>query len=324
MYDYMKNKVHGTYKGVAEKVLPVLTESQFDEKGVLTPEEFVTAGDQLTYKCPTWSWHAGDRTPWEYLPEDKQFLITRNVPCPKRCAEVQDDLVEEQVEATGDDEGWCNTMSKAALAETNNSSQVMGNADDDIPTMDISVNSEAKPVAEEIPTMEEINKKDPATTEPKNSDSNIPNMDDFEDNGILDEDEDGVDDFEEFQNETFERTRTYDLSISYDKYYQVPHVWLRGYDPYSNPLSNEQILEDISSDHAHKTATVENHPHLRNVVCVSIHPCKHAEVMKAIIDRMKSNGQETVRVDQYIFLFLKFLSAVIPTIQYDHTNDVRG
>jgi len=320
MFDYVKNKVHGTYKGVAEKVIPVLTESQFAEKGVLTPEEFVAAGDQITFKCPTWTWHEGDRTPWEYLPQEKQFLITRNVPCPQRCAEVQADLFEEQVEATGDDEGWCNTISRAALAEINNS--IQENDDDNIPTMDIS--SKAKPVAQEIPTMEDINNEEPAAIEAKNSDSTIPNMDDFEDNGILDDDEDGVDDFEEFQNETFERTRTYDLSISYDKYYQVPHVWLRGYDPYSNPLTNEQILEDISSDHAHKTATVENHPHLRGVICVSIHPCKHAEVMKAITDRMKANGAEPVRVDQYIFLFLKFLSAVIPTIQYDHTMDVRG
>jgi ubiquitin-like-conjugating enzyme ATG3 len=45
--------------------------------------------------------------------------------------------------------------------------------------------------------------------------------------------------------------------------------------------------------------------------------------MKIIVDRMKETGTE-VRVDQYIFLFLKFLSAVIPTIQYDHTMDVRG
>lgn len=43
--------------GVAEYLTPVLTSSQFQEKGVLTPEEFVLAGDQLTFKCPTWQWY---------------------------------------------------------------------------------------------------------------------------------------------------------------------------------------------------------------------------------------------------------------------------
>ena len=44
--------------GVAEYLTPVLTnESQFKERGVLTPEQFVQAGDQLTFKCPTWQWY---------------------------------------------------------------------------------------------------------------------------------------------------------------------------------------------------------------------------------------------------------------------------
>jgi hypothetical protein len=42
--------------GLAEFLAPVLKQSQFTEKGVLTPEEFVLAGDNLVYKCPTWEW----------------------------------------------------------------------------------------------------------------------------------------------------------------------------------------------------------------------------------------------------------------------------
>lgn len=42
--------------GVAEYFMPVLTTSQFQDKGVLTPEEFVAAGDNLVFKCPTWEW----------------------------------------------------------------------------------------------------------------------------------------------------------------------------------------------------------------------------------------------------------------------------
>ena len=43
-------------------------------------------------------------------------------------------------------------------------------------------------------------------------------------------------------------TRTYDLNITYDKYYQTPRLWLCGYDENQRPLSIEQMYEDIRSD----------------------------------------------------------------------------
>lgn len=102
-----RENMQGLFHGVREYLTPVLTESSFEDKGLLTPEEFVKAGDLLVYKCPTWRWcalikaHArtyasmcadslvfacmfscresGDpslrRT---YLPADKQYLVTRN------------------------------------------------------------------------------------------------------------------------------------------------------------------------------------------------------------------------------------------------------
>ena len=39
-----KHAVHNVYKGLAEQFIPVLTNSAFREKGVLSPEEFVAAG----------------------------------------------------------------------------------------------------------------------------------------------------------------------------------------------------------------------------------------------------------------------------------------
>ena len=43
-----------------EYVTPTLKSSAFLTKGVLTPEEFIAAGDELVFKCPTWSWESGE------------------------------------------------------------------------------------------------------------------------------------------------------------------------------------------------------------------------------------------------------------------------
>ena len=40
-------------------------------------------------------------------------------------------------------------------------------------------------------------------------------------------------------------TRTYDLYITYDKYYQTPRLWLVGYDEHNKPLTIEEMYEDI-------------------------------------------------------------------------------
>jgi hypothetical protein len=53
------------------------------------------------------------------------------------------------------------------------------------------------------------------------------------------------------------RTRTYDVSVTYDKYYQTPRIWLTGYDEHRMPLTPQQSLEDVSHEHARKTVTID-------------------------------------------------------------------
>lgn len=77
---------------------------------MLTPEEFVAAGDHLVHHCPTWQWATGDEARIKtYLPKDKQFLITRNVPCYRRCKQMEYVGEETIIENDGGDEGWVET-----------------------------------------------------------------------------------------------------------------------------------------------------------------------------------------------------------------------
>ena len=61
-----------------------------------------------------------------------------------------------------------------------------------------------------------------------------------------------------------------------------------------------QILEDVSEEHARKTITVDPFPH-SGVPAASIHPCKHASVMKKLGNMAEANGKP-LQVDRYVVL----------------------
>ena len=77
----MENTKHTLFEGITgiiSKLKPPPKESKFYEKGILTPEEYVKAGDYLVMKCPTWKWcSAKENMVNKYLPKDKQYLLTR-------------------------------------------------------------------------------------------------------------------------------------------------------------------------------------------------------------------------------------------------------
>lgn len=142
-------------------------------------------------------------------------------------------------------------------------------------------------------------------------------------------------------NSNIMKVRTYDLSITYDKYYQTPRVWMMGYESSdsSQPLTGEQMFQDVMSDYANRTVTIDPHPHVTGYHA-SIHPCQHGAVMKTIVKNLTkaasssesgsddadgSSSSSEVRapsVEMYLFIFLKFVSSIIPTINYDFTMDV--
>ena len=50
----MKKLAYDMYVSAMTPMMGTLKESKFFEKGVLTPEEFIIAGNNLIDKCKTW------------------------------------------------------------------------------------------------------------------------------------------------------------------------------------------------------------------------------------------------------------------------------
>lgn len=279
----VKSTGYNAYKTTATVFTPILSTSKFLNEGVLTPEEFVAAGDLLVTLCPTWSWAAGlPEKRVKHLPADKQFLITRGVPCKTR---FNDSTV-----APGEvvDDEWLAVASQAQ--------------------------SEA---AEEIPDIDEEKTKFAPPPPEQDDNDDIPDMEEFsETNNVVEVDPAMA----QPAHTNIEKHRSYDISMTYDTYYRTPTIWLYGYSESRQPLKAEDIFMDISDDHAKKTVTLKAHPHLPDA-WTFIHPCRHAAVMKKFVTRMTEKDR-TPRVDQYLLLFLKFMGAVMPTIAYDNTFDI--
>jgi len=299
--------VMGTLRGWREYMAPTLQKTAFLERGVLTPEEFVKAGDELVFRCPAWAWQGGDKT---YLPSDKQYLVTRNVPCPTRVADMEAQLG--LLQTGGDDDGdddW--------LVSTIKKPEKPGDLEDEFDVLD--EDGEVVALSNAVDS-----------TKINEEEEEYADMADFEDENVLADDDVAISAQPNGEDDNLLKVRTYDLSITYDKYYQTPRVWMVGKSAEGQPLSGKEMLEDVMTDYANKTVTIEAHPHVAGPHA-SIHPCKHGKVMKTIVHNLikqqqTQGGDDDMisgpSIEMYLFIFLKFINSIIPSIAYDFTMDV--
>ncbi|KAH9888639.1 autophagocytosis associated protein [Xylariomycetidae sp. FL2044] len=343
------NILYSTVNTIRDRYTPVSHTSTFRKTGQITPEEFVAAGDYLVFKFPTWSWADADSDSRRvsYLPNGKQFLVTRNVPCNRR---LDDDFAgdaghEEAVVGDGDD-----FKSK-------------GDPDDDgwLRTGGLSSSQPLK--AKDVRTVDDAGN----VGDTLDDEDDIPDMEDEDDDEAIIRDP-------EAHRKTGAR-RTYTLYIMYSPYYRTPRLYLSGYSE-GQPLAPQLMMEDIVGDYKDKTVTLEDFPFFaNNVKMASVHPCKHASVMKTLLDRadaalklrrekmkagkvvgndaameglvdeinkldiksaeaaaessnddweeVEAEDQEVaIRVDQYLVVFLKFMASVTPGIEHDFTMGV--
>ncbi|KAL2172579.1 hypothetical protein VTG60DRAFT_4698 [Thermothelomyces hinnuleus] len=249
------NILYSTVNSLRDRYTPASHTSTFRKTGEITPEEFLAAGDYLVFKFPSWSW-ADAETPSKrisHLPPGKQYLVTRHVPCHRR---LNDDFAgdaghEEAVVEGGknsDDDGWLRTGGLT-------SSQPLKVRE--VRTVDDSGNIGDREVIDE---------------------DDIPDMEDEEDDEAIIRDADG--------DGKSSGRRTYSLYIVYSPWYKTPRMYMSGYQPNGEPLPPHLMMEDIVGDYKDKTVTLEDFPFFANSVkMASIHPCKHASVMKTLLDR---------------------------------------
>ncbi|KAF8320712.1 hypothetical protein DL93DRAFT_2124351 [Clavulina sp. PMI_390] len=354
------HSIQTQFWAVRDYLSPVLRESKFKEHGRITPEEFVAAGDFLTYKFPVWTWEKGDQTKVrDFLPPDKQYLMTRGVPCMRRATSLAYTDADEDAEKmlsfadegdAGDkEEEWVQTHSGRKIG-VQNAAEI-----EDIP------DDEADTVTTGVANLS-VGGNTGAAPEPVDIDD-IPDM---EEEGLEGEDDAAAvapAPAEPAARNNLQQHRKYDIIITYDKYYQTPRVWLQGYDENNRPLTPNQVFEDVSADHAFKTVTIEPFPHSAKMTLASVHPCKHASVMKKVIERMNAgvtaeqqraltsgskdkkrwlggvvkkvtggasssastpsaatDDEDPMRVDFYLVVFLKFIASIVPTIEVDSTT----
>jgi ubiquitin-like-conjugating enzyme ATG3 len=71
------------------------------------------------------------------------------------------------------------------------------------------------------------------------------------------------------------------------------------------------------------TLTNESFKFIEGAVMPTVHPCKHANVLKEMSDTIEEGGNKfKVQPEMALFIFLKFIATVIPTVQFDLTGDL--
>ena len=304
----MNNIGHQLFKGfqdVVSKIKPTMKESKFYEEGKLTPDEFIAAGDYLVKKCPTWSWCAAKKNlSNKALPEGKQYLLTR-VRSKIRAADyLKNNNTKEKI-IEGD---WVDAdLENKPKTENKKNTEIDLDALEEKEKKKVEVAAEANDDDDDF-VIEGEDEKPEEKKEGKKTD-------DFE---IVDEDDLEKDKKEDQANVI--KTREYEVTVTYYFYYCVPRMWLMGYNEKGNPLTDDEMKEDVMPEYRNKTCTIEEQTctGIRNI---SVHPCRRSLLLKKMIKDFQNSGKK-LEVEQSILLFLKFLPSVVPTVQYDFTMDI--
>jgi ubiquitin-like-conjugating enzyme ATG3 len=257
----MSNILRSKISSLRDYLTPINHQSNFSKTGEISPEEFVKAGDYLVYKFPTWEWGKCPKNLQKsYLPPDKQYLVTKKVPSYQRA----------NVYLNGG-----NSELEEDEEEEEEEVQLEG------------VDGEER---EEGAVEGEVWVKSKGITR---QNQQVNDLDDLIDENAEQSQDDEFNDLEVIDN-CQDSLRKYDLFISYSTSYRVPKLYLVGYNSNGIPLLPKQMFDDINLDYKDKTATIEQLPVSYDTTAISIHPCKHANVMKVLMNHSKLKHEKNV------------------------------
>ena len=126
---------------------------------------------------------------------------------------------------------------------------------------------------------------------------------------------------DEQEEDNIENYRHYKMYIIYDEYYHTPRMFFSATQADGLPVSNDDIRMDIQKQYLDKTLTMEYFPFLTDVMMPTVHPCRHAAVLKTMSDSM-AEAKHQVESHFALLIFLKFISSVIPYVEFDNTGDL--
>ena len=281
-----------------ERLTPLMLSSHFDSHGLLSPHEFVEAGDTLVAQNPAWHWASGPASRSKsFLPPGKQFLVIRNCLCSERVSTLE--------------QGVADVLSSAPHPPAPPHHHHSAEEED---WQDVSSESLGDP-ADEVLVLQSLRLTElGGREEAKAADDDDDDDDDLLDPRVL---------VDQVSTQAVSSTlsRRYDVHLVYNNAYRVPQVFLFGYDS-TGPLSHYASFQDCLSDYVKKTVTVEQHPHLATYM-LSIHPCQHGNAMKGLVQEQRAHGH-LITHHLYMSYFLKFVNSVVPTIQFDFTSPNSG
>lgn len=108
----------------------------------------------------------------------------------------------------------------------------------------------------------------------------------------------------------FSKYRTYTMTMTYDKVYLTPRIWLTGVDVTNTSLNYDAMFEDVSPDHKGSTVTAERHP-FTNDMCLSIHPCRQTEMLKHRLE-----GGDITSPTEAMECIIRIMTTILPTIDF--------
>lgn len=277
-----------------EYLTPINHSSNFSTTGEISPEEFVQAGDYLVYKFPTWQWSSCAKPLQKsFLPEDKQFLITKHVPSYQRASDY----------LSGDVDG-------------NGGFNFDEDAGDEWVTSNIPIVS--KVVEPEV--IEEI----------IDDDEDDELRDSFDDLEMINNSDNKLRKYDLYitYSTSYRVPKLYLVGFNSNGIPLLPNQMFE--DINADYKDKTATIETLPV--AHNTTSVSIHPCKHSSVMKVLMQHSKRRRNKTTENEPKTEEVEQefenltmeddgIRVDQYLVIFLKFIASVTPGIEYDYTMD---